>query len=522
MGSASGISVWDTITGKAELVRDLNMGRIDGIELSPDGRILAMKSLGGNLSSYILDVETGSIVHNINSLRGVRLFGFSPDGSKLAVSLNEKSTLLLDTATWQTEHRFYHTGVVTALAFSPGNEWLVEASLTVIDVWNIQTGRIYRTFLETALSATVGLAFAGPKKLMSVSVDGIIKERDIETGAVNSPEDAISPPHSKLPPDEKRPESGVDTTKVWDAYSATMEHPFRGIHAEQRIAAVRISPDSRMAASGCQDGKVVLWDLAAAQRDSTPLGHSRPVSRVLISPNGKTVATSSKAKDLYLWSTTTGRVDRVIKDLQGWITELAFSPTGDHLAAVHGAGKVGILEVSSGTLTPVPLNEVRASLKLAFSPDGLKLAIGPCKESVRIFNIESGSFSQVFPDCWRSIGGLSFSLGGTMVGTNIDGILMQAWSLVTGRSIELSSDELHPNLWKLRHTSDIDSAHESHRSVFSMKTNDWIYRDGERFLWLPVSRRPGKHDIRGNTVAIGGATGAVSILKFHPDRITQF
>jgi hypothetical protein len=50
-------------------------------------------------------------------------------------------------------------------------------------------------------------------------------------------------------------------------------------------------------------------------------------------------------------------------------------------------------------------------------------------------------------------------------------------------------------------------------NLFSMTRSGWLQSGGDFLLWLPVERRGGEVALRARRVAIGGDTGALTILE---------
>jgi RNA polymerase sigma factor (sigma-70 family) len=139
--------VWDVATG-AERLRSDRVGQsIDGLAISPDGKLLA-KGRPGFVELW--DLTTGK---EVGSLRGRRphegisisnrcSLAFSPDGKTLAVAGWDDHVRLYELATGRERHRLVgHPGRVTSVAFSADGRTLVTGSAdTTALLWDL-TGK---------------------------------------------------------------------------------------------------------------------------------------------------------------------------------------------------------------------------------------------------------------------------------------------------------------------------------------------------------------------------------------------
>jgi WD40 repeat protein len=151
-------------------------------------------------------------------------------------------------------------------------------------------------------------------------------------------------------PDGKTLASGGGATKLnndrhrvflWDVTSGRLlgeplvgHGPGFSASIDHGVTSLAFSPDGRTLASGGDDGKVFLWEVASRRRRGAPLrGHDLGVTSVAFSPDGTTLASGGEDSTIALWDLQ-GRqpLSRPIAG-SGRPMGLAFSPDGGTLAA---------------------------------------------------------------------------------------------------------------------------------------------------------------------------------------------
>jgi eukaryotic-like serine/threonine-protein kinase len=151
----------------------------------------------------------------------------------------------------------------------------------------------------------------------------------------------------------------------------------------QEVWAVDLSPDGQRIASGCNDGKLRVWNTATRQPLGEYNGHTNHIWGVAWSPDGRQIATAGGDGTARLWEATTGRELAVFTGHQHKrVDAVAFSPDGKRLATGSRDGTARIWEIATGReLFTLPANASWVNT-VAFSPDGRWLATGHAREPV--------------------------------------------------------------------------------------------------------------------------------------------
>ena len=371
-------------------------GGLDGInpiDLSRDGRLLAMGDTGGRVE--VFDVRTRRpIPGNIRAERWINDVAFSPDGTLLAVAANGGEIQLWDLRTATLRHRLRATvDSVAGVEFSTDGQTLIILSVDADDTPN--------SFL-TRWDVASGHRLTGPLRVSSYGGDALI-----------------------LTPDGSRLVTLGDAEVVVSA--AQTLRPIRRFPRTRRIGLAALHPDGRTLALALEGGALELMDLSTGRQ--RPLGQDQgAVGTLAFSPDGATLATGGPDGRVLVWDVAAGQVQESFEGHEGRIGApgLRFSWDGGTLYSagptsviawdLKGSGRLGrpfkyappappdagppaFALSSDGSLLATPngkrsdqialrdlrtLKPTRPSLApgigpisaMAFAPDGQRLAVG--------------------------------------------------------------------------------------------------------------------------------------------------
>lgn len=192
------------------------------------------------------------------------------------------------------------------------------------------------------------------------------------------------------------------TVRLWNvadpAHAQVLGRPLAGCNGH--IHSVAFSPNGKILANGCNGGTIQLWDMANAS-DPRPFG--RPVAAmdgyvysIAFSPKGNLLA--ADGENIQLWDVSDPSRPKLLSQLADTgpdiISSVAFSPNGRILAtAGDGNNDVRLWDVANPEqlrpLGPPLTTGSSSSYSVAFSPNGDILAAGTSNGTIELWDMAS-------------------------------------------------------------------------------------------------------------------------------------
>jgi WD40 repeat protein len=435
-GGYGRISLWDAATGKplGDLRGPGPEGHVFSLRFSPDGTTLAAAGTAQGARqdgrTVLWDLAARRPRLTLAHRSWARCLAISPDGTTLAVGCDREEFGLWEAATGKERPRLpgeFGQGV-SAVAFSPDGKLLATGGADkVVRLWDWAAGREVGRL--DAGSHVRSVAFSPDGKALLTGQDGpqFVRLWDIvERKALRDFKGhkgwkgGLFPGSSyavAFSPDGRTAASGGDDGAVllWDAATGKLRD--RHQNPEGSVHGVVFSPDGKTLIAGTTIGRIQQFDLATGKELHLFDEHSSGMGDMALSPDGKTLATASADRTVRLWDLGTGRTTRVLRGHQGGVYAVHFSPDGRTLASGGGDGTVRLWDVASGSMRKLTDAHGWYS-RAAFAPDGKLLASAGGDSLVRLWDPATGRELAQLEGHQGYIVGLVFSPDGKWLATN--------------------------------------------------------------------------------------------------------
>jgi WD40 repeat protein len=491
---------------------------------------------------------------------------FSPDGTRLA-SMGERGEVKI----WQTAFGEQQLALQDAalevggsLAFSPDGRRLAASGVTVVVIWDTNSGERLMTLAGESVGTTLGYNLGVGQisfnpdgtRLAAANMDGFSKVWDLasQTEALLLPPIDLPAKAIAYSPDGRMLATAGDEgiVTLWDASDGTQ---LQSLTMSGIIHAVTFSPDGLSVAAASEDGSARIWDTAGGQelmnlprmsgmydvafladgrlatagqdgatrvwnpatgqQDLALTSSASTVIGVAGSPDGSLIATSSYDGRVRLWDAAPGHELLTISEHEAGVWNVAYLPDG-RLASASVDGTVMLWEVGTGRLpSTLTYSEAAGGFStLAISPDGTRLAGGSTDGAIILWDSDSGRVVDTLSGHANMILGLTFSHDGArLASASWDGTA-KVWDLTTSREVITFSGHTGPAL-----PSNVAFSRDG-RSVFTGADDDYVRQwdattgaeirtfggEGKDIYGLAISPD-------GRTLAIGDQDGRITLWE---------
>jgi WD40 repeat protein/serine/threonine protein kinase len=394
--SDSTVRLWDTTSGKERMVLQGHAQQVYCVAFSHDGRLLA--SGDKDYTVRLWDTASGEMLHTLSGhSEWVRGVAFSPDDRTLASCSHDTFVRLWDTTTGELIRTIRgNSSRLRGVAYSPDGKTLATAgSDGAVRLWDARAS-LERTALVLSSLREVSI---------SVGQDGRL------LAAVSAP--------------------GDTRIQIREATTGTELATFEQ-HPNTWVRAVALAPDGRTFASGGEDGRVRLCDVANGQERGTLGKHAEAVTQLAFAPNGRTLASLSGDHCVKLWDVASR------EEFMSFGVELrcmAFVSDGNLLATPGENGSVHLRDTVSGELRRTFRGHEDGVTALAVSEDGNTLASGSRDHTIRLWDLATGQHKGTLLGHAEEIDGLAISPDGKSLVSWCDDRTVRLWSMAARREL---------------------------------------------------------------------------------------
>jgi WD40 repeat protein len=289
----------------------------------------------------------------------VRGVAWSP-GGRLVASGSNPDVILWDSVTGQRLTTLSgHTDQIFSMAWSSAKNLLASASADgTVRIWDTKQGRAIQTLKGSSGASFFSVAWAPDgRKIVAGTQDGEVLVWDVATGK---------------------------QVAVWDGpakHSQGGGFPFAAW-------GVSWSPDGSHLISTRYDDLILIWDVATGTSRAIPKTDSQP-NTVAWSPNGRQFALTDDQGKVVLWNGANAQRETNLEaeSEAGWAYGLTWSPDGSMVASSRESGIVQVWDAKTGKQLVALQRHLNSVWGLAWSPDGLRLASASDDETVCLWGV---------------------------------------------------------------------------------------------------------------------------------------
>ncbi|MBN9524485.1 PQQ-binding-like beta-propeller repeat protein, partial [bacterium] len=281
---AGRIDLWDVTTGAVARAVSPPGVPVTAIDVSPDGRHLAVGGDGGSVRLIRLADGDATPLHAATPKGSdSRLVRFSPDGALLLAADGGREMRVIDLAARRV---LWTSDTIWTAAFAPRGR-LIWGRYKVLTVADARTGEPAR---EKKLDLPGGDGYFASIQAVATSADGRRTACAVPDGEV-ALFDSVGREVARFPAADRRP----------DPYR--WKYPSPEFH---QVRCMAFSPDGRWLVTGAEDRSVRVWDAATGRAVRRFDGHLGSVEQVAITPDGRHAVSAGDDGAVFVWDLRLG------------------------------------------------------------------------------------------------------------------------------------------------------------------------------------------------------------------------
>ena len=439
---ASGIGIWlyDVTTYQEIALLTEHTSVASNIVFSPDGRFFASGSKDGTIMLWNRSTGIQTILTIPVGLSPYMNMAFSPDGKTFACG--SRGTISIWDAFTGEQMSSVTSDVIDSnnfISFLPDGETIVCVNWGgLISLWNTSTGKLKKTIVDVDHTASIwGIALSPDGKTIAVGsgdIDGNIYIIDLNTSELMFKLSGHSGDVNCLifSPDGKTLASASyvdETIRLWDANTGEHKRTLTGHTGD--ILGLAFSPDGQTIASGSGDGTIRLWDASTDNQQIEFIGHTDYAESVAFSPDGQTIASGYSDGYIRLWNVDTRKHIKIFKESKDYVQSLTFTSDGKKLVCEIGEN-IYLWNVHTDEHKIIHFEHMSSIHSIALSPDGNTLAGGSEDKTIRLWDMPTGELKKTLKEHKQKVYSVTFSPDGKTLASGNEDHTILLWDVDTG------------------------------------------------------------------------------------------
>ncbi len=235
------------------------------------------------------------------------------------------------------------------------------------------------------------------------------------------------------------------------------------------IFKIVISPDDRLVANGCSDGRISIWQMGSGQNVVNIKAHdsyvtgliftndssrlisasldrfikiwdldsgvclqswqlSNSIHELALNHSGKILACASECGGVFLWDVATGELLKKLTGHAGSAISVAFQPYGTLLASSSYDSTIKLWDLTTDECIHTLIGHTQITFSIAFNPLGTKLVSSSFDTSIKLWDVETGCCLQTIEDHSRIVVAAVFSPDGHRIISGSQDLTLRIWS----------------------------------------------------------------------------------------------
>ena len=203
-------------------------------------------------------------------------------------------------------------------------------------------------------------------------------------------------------------------------------------------SATTIAISGRRAATGHQDGRVIIWDIDRAEIVATLRRNEAPIWSVAFAGDSNRVLAASHDYSVVYWDIkSAGQPLHVFEGHESAAQSVAYTPTSGVIASGGADRTVRLWNAASLSAGRVLKGHRDYVVSLTFSPDGRMLASGSLDGTIRLWSPATGNTIRTLAGHKGRVSGLAFNPAGDLLASSGDDGTLRLWEVKRGRSVRV-------------------------------------------------------------------------------------